>query len=201
MSINNLRDTIIPKSDQLNADELMGKPLTITVTKVTRGNTAEQPLVINYEDDKGHPYKPCKSMRRVIIFAWGDNGADWIGRSMTLYTDANVMWAGVKVGGIRISHMSDITQSISMAITASKGKRTPYIVEPLGIKKVSTRDVSAIKLILESDAKKGTEALKAAWNTISKEDKSALGGASFLDGLKAIAKKVDEDANHDEDGI
>ena len=35
-----MRDAIIPKSDQLNTDDLIGGPLTVRITKVSRANTA-----------------------------------------------------------------------------------------------------------------------------------------------------------------
>jgi len=38
--ISNLSDTIVPKSDQLNADQLLGGSMTITVTDVRRVNEA-----------------------------------------------------------------------------------------------------------------------------------------------------------------
>jgi len=125
-----LRDTIEPKSDQLNADDLMGTTKTITITDVKRGDS-DQPVMINYEGDNGRPYKPCKSMRRVMIHAWGDDGRQWIGQRMTLYQDPEVKFGGVKVGGIRISHLSGIDQPMSISLTATRGKRSPYKVEPV----------------------------------------------------------------------
>jgi hypothetical protein len=72
-------------------------------------------------------------MRRVMIHAWGDDGRVWVGKSMTVYNDPEVKWAGVKVGGIRISHLSDIGRTMDIALTATKGKRTPYQVKPLTV--------------------------------------------------------------------
>lgn len=132
--MDSLRDTIEPKSDQLNADDLLGTSLTIKVTKVSRGSTSEQPVTINYEGDNGRPYKPCKSMRRVLIFAWGEDGREWVGKSMTLFCDQDVMFGGVKLGGIRISHLSGISGTLSMSLTATRGKRKPYTVESLRVK-------------------------------------------------------------------
>ena len=129
--VTNLRDTILAKSDQLNADDIIGTGITITVTAVKRGDSAEQPVVIHYNGDNGRPYKPCKTMRRVLIAGWGENGAAWIGRSMTLYNDPSVKFGGVAVGGIRISHMTDIGNGISMATNASKGKKKEVIIQPL----------------------------------------------------------------------
>lgn len=135
--ITNLRDTITPKSDQLNADDLQGTTKTITVTAVKAGNTPEQPVTIEYEGDNGRPYKPCKSMRRVLIHAWNDDGRKWVGQSMTLYCDPEVKFGGVKVGGIRISHLTGIERKLDLSLTVTKAKRAPYTVEPLKIEQAA----------------------------------------------------------------
>jgi len=130
--VTKLRSTIEPKSDQLNADDLIGTTKTITVTAVKSG-TPDQPVTINYEGDNGRPYKPCKSMRRVLIHLWGDDGRQWAGQSMTLYCDPEVKFGGVKVGGIRISHMTGIERPVDVALTVTRGKRAPYKIEPLKV--------------------------------------------------------------------
>lgn len=130
--ITNLRDTITPKSDQLNFDDLQGGNKTITVTAVKAG-TPDQPVTINYEGDNGRPYKPCKSMRRVLIHAWGEDGRKWVGQSMTLYGDPEVKFGGVKVGGIRISHLTGLDRKLDLSLTVTKAKRAPYTVQPLRI--------------------------------------------------------------------
>jgi hypothetical protein len=129
-----LRTTIIPKSDQLNADDLIGgRTLTIKVTKVSLA-AGDQPVIIHYEGDNGHPYKPGKSMRRVLVHVWGPDGNAYIGRSMTLYCDEKVQFGGMAVGGIRISHMSHIEAPVTMALTATRASRKPFTVKPLAIK-------------------------------------------------------------------
>lgn len=130
MSEVDLRGAAAPKSDQLNADDLVGSSLTLTVTGVSAGNR-EQPVVITH--DAGRPYKPCKGMIRVLMLAWGDKGSEWVGKSMTVYNDPTVKWAGVEVGGIRISHVSHIKHSISTSVTVSQKQRKPYRVDPLVI--------------------------------------------------------------------
>ena len=92
-----LRDTIEPKSDQLNYDDVAGNPITVKIVSLKSGS-AEQPVIIVLE--KHRDFKPCKSMRRVLIAAWGDKGKDWIGQRMTLYGDPKVKFGGVEVGGI-----------------------------------------------------------------------------------------------------
>jgi hypothetical protein len=132
--------TVIPKSDQLNADSLIGgKQLTIKVTKVSLVN-GDQPVAINYEGDEGKPYKPCKSMRRVLIHAWGGDGSQYIGRSMTLYCDPTVKFGGADVGGIRISHLSHIDRDMTVALTATKASRKPFTVKPLVVSEAPNAD-------------------------------------------------------------
>ena len=120
-----------PKSDQLNADDLIGGPRTIRITRVTGTGNTDQPVAVFFEGDNQKPYKPCKSMRRVMVTAWGADAAEYVGRSMTIYRDPKVAFGGMEVGGIRISHMSHIDKTLAMALTVTKAKRAPYRVEPL----------------------------------------------------------------------
>lgn len=129
--MSDMRQAIIPKSDQLNADDLIAGPMTIKITGVTVKGGQEQPVSIHFEGDNGKPYKACKSMCRVMVAAWGPDSAKYVGRSMTIYRDPKVKWAGMEVGGIRISHMSDISGEQVMALTVTRGSKKPYTVKPL----------------------------------------------------------------------
>lgn len=129
--MNDMSQIIEPKSDQLNADDLIAGPRTITITRVEARPRTEQPVSIHFEGDNGKPYKPCKSMCRVMVHAWGLRHTNWIGKSMTLYRDPSVKWGGLEVGGIRISHMSDIGEQRTMALTVTRGSRKPFTVKPL----------------------------------------------------------------------
>lgn len=129
--MNDMAIAIVPRSDQLNSDDLIAGPITIKVTEVTIRGGQEQPVSIHYEGDNGKPYKSCKSMNRLLVAAWGADASKYVGRSMTLYRDPSVKWAGMEVGGIRISHLSDISAPLTLALTATKGSRKPYTVQPL----------------------------------------------------------------------
>ena len=124
--------TIIPRSDQTNADDLIAGPRTITITRVSANeSTPEQPVNVFFEGDGGKPYRPCKGMRRVMVSIWGADAVNYVGRAMTLYRDPTVTWGGMAVGGIRISHMSHMEREVTLALTASKTNRKPYVVKPL----------------------------------------------------------------------
>lgn len=183
-TVEDLRGTIIPKSDQLNAEQLLNGDLTITVADVRMG-TDDQPVVIHYDGEEGHPYKPAKTMRKLLIFAWGEDGRQWIGKSMTLYNDQAVRFGGMVVGGIRISHLSHIEREISLSLTATKGKKAQHTILPLEVVTVANvlktiaaasdrnslnaAKVAAMKLTGERDVKQAID----AYNARVKELKSA----------------------------
>jgi len=129
--MNDMSSVIIPKSDQINADDLIAGPLTITITEVEIRPGTEQPVTIRYVGDNGKPWRPCKSMSRVLVAAWGPDASKYAGRAVKLYRDPSVKWAGMEVGGIRISEMSDIDKPMVLALTETKKTRKPYTVKPL----------------------------------------------------------------------
>lgn len=126
-----ITDAAAPKSDQINADDLMSGPRVITVTDVREGSSEQPVQIVTAEFGTGRPYRPGKSMIRVLINAWGAEASAYIGRRMTIYRDPEIAFGGEKVGGIRISHMSHIDKKLTLALTVTRGRRKPYIVQPL----------------------------------------------------------------------
>lgn len=179
---------IVAKSDQLNSDDLIGGPRIITVTGVRGTDAADQPVAVSYEGDAGKPYKPCKSMRRVMVHCWGKDAASYAGRSMELYCDPDVQFGGMKVGGIRISRMSHIDGDRQMALTATRGKKGLYKVRPLETRNqpqaTSAVDLDAALANLKRVARPGNMAeLEAEWGRVGAEARKTLAGE--LDNLKA----------------
>ncbi len=185
-----MSQVIVPKSDQLNSDDLISGPRTVKITGVSIKGGAEQPIAISFENDDGKPYKPCKSMCRVMVTAWGADSKKYTGRSMTLYREPTVKWAGMEVGGIRISHMSDIAEAMTMALTATRGSRKPFTVKPIE----SHEHDSAIQLqglLAYGDhaAKKGSLDYEAWWKSLRKDERTAI-GAEEHERMKNIAAAV-----------
>lgn len=79
-----LTATIAPKSDQKNADDFLAGAQTFTITADVEYASSEQPLGLVLDGDTAHPYKPGKSMRRVLVAAWGPESSAYIGRRLTL---------------------------------------------------------------------------------------------------------------------
>lgn len=163
--------TIVPKSDQQNYDDFVGgvtKTIKVTGVKILAG---DQPVAIHFEGDEGKPYKPGKSMRRVLVHVWGSDANAYVGKSMTLYGDPTVRFGGANVGGIRISHMSGITEPVTLALTATRAQRKPYTVQPL----VTTDPMSP-----------ADKAINDAFDLLIQE----AYGATTLEGVNEIAKKA-----------
>jgi hypothetical protein len=130
--LNDMSKVIEPRSDQLNADSLVSGPMTVTIKDVEIRSGQEQPVSIVLEETELF-FRPCKSMSRCLVLAWGPDASKYIGRSLTLYRDASVKWGGLEVGGIRISHMSDLDGPKTMMLTATKGSRKPHKVSALAV--------------------------------------------------------------------
>lgn len=184
-NVSDLRDTIIPNSNQLNAEQLIGSSMSITVTEVKRGD-GDQPVSIHYENDQGRPFKPCKTMRKILIFAWGDDGREWAGKSMTIFCDPEVKFGGVKVGGIRISHLSDIERDMAVSLNTTKGKKGEFVIKKLA--PVRSKDV--LLDLLRSAGLEGTQMLVNVWKKLSVAERQSLGNACPAE-IKQAAADVD----------
>ena len=124
-----LTESIAPKSDQLDAVDLVGGPRTFTITDVSKHN-AEQPFNFHLAEFP-RVWRPGKSMRRVIVQAWGSKAANYIGKRLTLYCDPSVQFGGEAVGGTRIGHMSDIDKPLRVPLLVKRGKGAIFTVQPL----------------------------------------------------------------------
>ncbi len=121
---------IVPKSDQISSDDFLSGPMTYQIEAVHITPGTEQPVNIKMVGEKRF-WRPCKSMSRVLVAAWGPDAKVYVGRSVTLYRDPTVKWGGMEVGGIRVSHMSHIERDMLLQLSVTKGKRAPTIIKPL----------------------------------------------------------------------
>lgn len=130
--MNDMSATIVAKSDQINAADLIGEPRTVTVREVRIKAGDDQPVSILIEGDQ-KAFRPCKGVRRLLVRVWGPDANKYIGQSMTLFCDPTVTWAGKPEGGIRVSHMTGLDEKIVEFMRTSREKTKPYTVEPLSV--------------------------------------------------------------------
>lgn len=124
-----LTASIAPRSDQINADDLVGGPMTVTIREVVKGK-AEQPFDFLLEETD-RAFRPGVTMRRVIVAGWGKESSQYVGRRLTLYRDPTIKFGNAVVGGIRISHMSHIAEPLKERLQTTRGKREMFTVDPL----------------------------------------------------------------------
>ena len=155
-----MTDSIAPNSDQMDYEDLLVGERTFTVREVRKGPSADQPVEILLEDFP-RPWRPAKTMRRVLVAAWGKNAAEYAGKRLVLFGDPTVLWAGKPVGGIRIKALSHIDKPITLALTVTRGKRAPFTIQPLTdttASQLTDADIAACTVV---------EELRAMWGRAS----------------------------------
>lgn len=184
MSVLDMSPVIAPKSNQLTADDLLSGDRTITITGVELTPGAEQPCRISFEGDNGKPWFPCKSMGRVLVKAWGPDAKNYVGKSVHLFRDPEVVWAGMKIGGIRIKALSHIDAPFDMALTATRGKKAMSRFFPLkaDVRPINTDQGTHADAAAEWAAKFVAAIGKAA--TAEKIDELAAKHAARLDEMR-----------------
>lgn len=120
-----------PKSDQQNADDFLAGPKTIKITEVKVAAAAEQPVWVYFDGCDNKPWKPSKTSLRCLAAIWGADSSKWIGLHCKLYNDPEVTWGGMKVGGIRVSHMEGLTSPRTLMLTKTRGKKGATVIKPL----------------------------------------------------------------------
>lgn len=156
-----ITSALAPKSDQLDAIELVN-PRTFTIDTGSRlGNREGQAVVEIRLVDFPRVWRPSKGMLDVLVAVWGTNAAEWVGKSITLYNDADVTFGKDKVGGVRIAAMSGIEKETTVSIRGrgQGARKMPWRIQPLA-------DAPAIDITTytpELDHATNVDALKAAF--------------------------------------
>ena len=165
---NDLSSTVIAKSDQLNADDLV-EQITITVTRVDKVSSKDQPVLIHSAGRQ--PFKPCLTMRRMLISAWGKYKDEWVGRSMVVFCDPEVMWAGKEHGGIRVSHVSHISEPVSKMLAVTRGRKKLFTLLPLVVEVVDHSEI--VKKYSDADE----DVQNKMWASATPEQQEAISKA------------------------
>ena len=128
--MNDMSATIVAKRDQINAADLIGTSRTVIIKEVRIQAGDDQPVSILIEGDS-KAFRPCKGVRRLLVRVWGPDASKYIGQSMTLFCDKSVTWAGKEEGGIRVSHMTGLSEKIVEFMRTSRAATKPYQIMPL----------------------------------------------------------------------
>ena len=173
-----MSETIAPKSDQLDAVDLLGGDRTFTIERISRHND-EQPFNFHLAEFP-RPWRPNLSMRRVLMTCWGPDAATYVGRRVTLYCDPDVQFGGAAVGGTRIRALSHIDKPKQVPLLVTRGKSKVYTVQPLKEAAQPTPDYVA-------EAKAAADI--AGWREVWQRAKDA---GHLTDALKAKLTPIGE---------
>lgn len=178
-----LSETIAPTSDQLDAVDLLTGPRTFTVRAVDRGN-AEQPVNIHLTEFP-RPWRPGKSMRRVLVACWGPDASTYVGRRVTLFLDPDVTFGKDRTGGTRISHLSHIDKPTKVPLLVSRGKSAMFTVQPLPDVQAPAKLAGNLDVATITDR----DVLKDLWRTADQQTRAAI--KARVDQLDAAAPADD----------
>ena len=202
---------LAPKSDQINADDLIGGEMLVKLTAVKISLNDDQKISISLDGNK-KVWRPCKTMGRVMRAAWGDEDK-WVGKSVLLYRDPMVKFGQDETGGIRIKALSDMKVEIVVPVTKKRGIRVATRIERLIIddnpppKPADTpadipftlTDPEHLALAIVA-ARKGSDAFKAWWNTDAGKDARHV-AKPVIAKLQAIAAEADKATQDDPFGL
>lgn len=126
---------------------------------------------------------PCLTMRKVIGAIWPDDFEEYKGRQITIYRDPTVKFGPDETGGVRISHMSGIDKTVSLAVLEKRGKRKKLTIFPLEVpssppKPTTTRDpiIDRAEMQRQADAAKemSPEEKKEWWGKLNEAEKAVV---------------------------
>ena len=187
--MNDMASVIKPKSDQLNSDDLISGPITVELDHVVIREKGEQRIDVHYVGDNGKPWRPCKSMCRVLVHLWGRDANAYKGKKVTLYRESSVTWGGAEVGGIRISHASGLSAPVTMSLTAAKTSRKPFTVKPLEVVPDEKARLLAIVEAAHNAMGRPQEARAAYEEMLLRGEKP-----NTMKKLRALAEAIEKDA-------
>jgi hypothetical protein len=195
--------TLAPKSDQLDAVDLLSGPRTFTIERVSKGND-EQPVQIHLAEFP-RPWRPGLSMRRVLVACWGKDASAYVGRRVQLYCDPEVRFGGQAVGGTRIAALSHIDRPKQVPLLVTRGKSAIFVVKPLAdepaqpAQKPAKPALTAVEYRDKALAAKGdVEALRALY---AEAQSHHLDGSEVIDDtgdtvtLGALIRRLGEEAS------
>lgn len=127
-----LSGTIKSKSDQLNSDDFVSGEKMVQVEGVRLIKDPQQPVHIYYYGCEGKPFKPCLTVRRILIKLWGIDGSQWTDKWMNLFVDQSVSFGKQKnIGGIRVNAVSHIPSMATISLSISRGVKQHFKVQPI----------------------------------------------------------------------
>ena len=166
-----MKITAEPRSDQLNADDLIGSSRIVTIAGV-RAGTAEQKYDIMLAGET-RVWRPPVTVVRILLAAWGDESDVWVGRSAARARAPPGRGGPAPPGGIRGRARSHIDKRMSVAVQEKRGKRKMHVVEVLTDVPAPTAEVPTLA-DAQIDAATTTDELRGMWSAATPEQQQRI---------------------------
>lgn len=154
---------IEPRSDQQNAVDYLSGPRVFTVagTSDFRDDKGRAKVNVHLVEAPDRPFKPSATNLRLIVIGWGQDDTAWVGRRIKLDLDPEVRFGGEKVGGIRVTALSDLEQPYTVKLPTTRGKKAEFRVEKLDVP--PAREMATEEKVAEVVERLHEKGLSPAW--------------------------------------
>jgi nucleotide-binding universal stress UspA family protein len=174
-----MRVTIEKKTDQLNFEDFLGGVTRIVTVAGVKAGTKEQQYDIAIEGDQ-RVWRPAVTVLKILVAAWGDDAAEWVGRRAELYGDPTVTFGRDTVGGIRVSRLSHLDGPLSVKLTET------HTVDPLP--DTPTNPAAPLLAQIKTAAERaGVDLATVAAEWAETHEGQPIGEATDLGGLELLA--------------
>ncbi len=125
-----MKITVKKNTDQLNYEDFLGGAIRdVTIADVKVGAKEAQYDIAIEGDDRY--WRPPATVLKLLQLAYGNEAANWIGKTARLYGDPTVKMKGRMVGGIRVSHLSHLAAPLRADLTITRGQTGEFTIDPL----------------------------------------------------------------------
>lgn len=153
LTYEDLEKAIAPKSDQLNSVDLVSGDITVEILNITHFPGDKQRYHFDIEGYPGRPWKPCKTMLRLLFHIWSKEAkrkvspSEWIGRSVGLYCDDTVQYGGKKDPGIRVNGLSHISKPYTLEVAITRGKYKTVTINPITTPALTAEEAKYVEVV------------------------------------------------------
>lgn len=148
----NIAHTLVAKSDQLNAADLIGGEKLLKITSVDVKSASD--VWVHYDGENGRPWKTSLTARRILARLWTEESDNWIGHTVAVHCDPTVVYAGEEVGGIRPHAATGIDSERVIKLKERRGpKPKTFKIVPLRLDSSPQAKPTRIEFSMETYAR------------------------------------------------
>lgn len=124
-------------SDHITQELVSDGPQTFTVTGVTEVTMdgEKQRHAVTLAETAGKTWVPAFTVLKALAQVWSMEKENWVGQKLTLYRDPSVKIGRETVGGIRVSHVTGITEPRTVNVKGALNRTVTYKFSPLQAEK------------------------------------------------------------------